>query len=268
MEYVNVASTIFLMFFIYSVLGYIGEVLYCFCFHDRKIENRGFMFGPYCPIYGFGSLAIIFMLKQYMNDPLILACMIAIVTSIIEYIGGYLLEKTLKSKWWDYSHLPFNINGRVWLVNSALFGVMGLVIMYVINPFVMKYLDMVSPEIKLVLTIIIFIILLIDFIKSLTIALGFRETLKSIQSVASKYIEEEYAKLIQKKNESLENISIKLKETLGDKINEINQKDFKSILKNITKVNITNFKLDELSILKNNVFSRKSSKSKEDKTDK
>ena len=116
MEILYNFSYYFLLFFIYSFIGYICEVIYCFILDKGKFQNRGFLYGPYCPIYGFGAIAIIVLLSKYEQYPIVLFVMGAIVASIIEYITSYLMEKIFNNKWWDYSNKKFNINGRICLV--------------------------------------------------------------------------------------------------------------------------------------------------------
>lgn len=105
---------IILYFFIYAFLGWVSECIYCSIGH-KKIINRGFLNGPVCPIYGFGALIVIFFLKRYENNVLELFLYGIIVTSILEYITGYLLEMIFNTTWWDYSRKKFNIKGRVCL---------------------------------------------------------------------------------------------------------------------------------------------------------
>ena len=115
----------FLVFIIFSILGYISEVIYCYIL-DKKIVNRGFLHGPYCPIYGFGALASIYFLNKYYNDPLIIFTLGMLLFSVIEYISSYLMEKLFNDKWWDYSNYFLNINGRICLYFGIFWGVLGI----------------------------------------------------------------------------------------------------------------------------------------------
>ena len=93
-------SYIFIQFIIYSVIGYISEVIYC-SFLQKKLVNRGFLFGPLCPIYGFGAVLTIYTLKEYLDDPIIVFVMGMLITSILEYFTSYIFEKIFNNKWWD-----------------------------------------------------------------------------------------------------------------------------------------------------------------------
>lgn len=126
-----------ILFFIYSVLGYIGEVLYC-SIPKHHFVNRGFLHGPYLPIYGFGGLAIR-LASGYVGtigrNPLLVFLFSFVSASIIEYIGSWLLEKQFHVQLWNYKDHFCNINGRVCLLNSTIFGIAGLLLTYVVKPF-------------------------------------------------------------------------------------------------------------------------------------
>ena len=103
----NNLFVLFLYFFIYSVLGWCTETLYCrLC--EGKWTNRGFLYGPYCPIYGFGGVIVVF-LSPFSYSPILIFILGFILTSMLEYITSYIMEKLFDAKWWDYSHMPFNL---------------------------------------------------------------------------------------------------------------------------------------------------------------
>lgn len=135
---------LFLLFLGYSVLGYILEVAYCTLYNRRFVFNRGFLLGPYLPIYGVGAVLITFLLYRYHDDMVALFVMGAVLCSIVEYFTSLIMEKIFKIRWWDYSHLKFNLNGRICLLNSCLFGLGGIVIIKIINPFYMGILGNLS----------------------------------------------------------------------------------------------------------------------------
>ncbi len=158
----------FLLYFMYCVLGYILECSFCSICDKKIVLNRGFLVGPYLPIYGKGAICIIILLKKYLNDPVALFIMASIIAIILEYIASYLMEKIFKARWWDYSNRKFNINGRVCLSNGALFGIGGLIIMYVINPFFTNILNHMSSTLIIVLGIFFFLIYETDTFISIT----------------------------------------------------------------------------------------------------
>ena len=135
---------VFLIFIIFSVVGWVSEVLYVGIFFEHKFVNRGFLHGPLCPIYGFGGLTILLLPQNLYTTwvPLFFASMIF--CTIVEYISSWILEKLFHTRWWDYSHYKVNIKGRVCLRNSLLFGILGVVIIHFVQPYVMKYLSLFS----------------------------------------------------------------------------------------------------------------------------
>ena len=147
---------------------------------SRKFVNRGFLIGPYCPIYGYGAILITFLLKKYVEDSLTLFVMAILVCGILEYITSYFMEKIFKARWWDYSKNKFNINGRVCLETIIPFGLLGLLIMYVTNPFFLAKLEKL-PEIWLnILFWGILVIFITDNIVSTVVISYIKKALKFI----------------------------------------------------------------------------------------
>ena len=178
-------SKIILLFFIYSFIGWILEV-FLMLFKTQKFNNCGFLTGPYCPIYGFAAIIIIYTLKKNIYRPMLVFIYSIIICSFIEYIISLILEKTIKIKWWDYSEMPFNINGRVCLPFSVVFGVLALIFIYSINPIINKFISFIPPIIANVLSISIIVTLIIDLLFSLLIA---REDNVNVNEYADKITE-------------------------------------------------------------------------------
>lgn len=126
-----------LLFFSYSFLGWIIEVTAKFIQYKRFI-NRGFLIGPICPIYGYGALLISLLLKKYLSDPLAMFLFAMVICSILEYLTSYFMEKIFHARWWDYSTKKYNINGRICLDTMIPFGLLGILMMYLINPFLIN----------------------------------------------------------------------------------------------------------------------------------
>lgn len=147
----------------------------------KKIVNRGFLIGPYCPIYGFGALFIIIALDKYKNDALVLFVMCVLSCGILEYMTSLVMEKIFKTRWWDYSKNKFNINGRICLETLVLFGLGGLLISYFINPFIISILSLIPNIILNILTFIFFIIFVIDVIISCKIINSFKNTVTNVR---------------------------------------------------------------------------------------
>lgn len=174
-------STYILLFFIYSFLGWCLEVG-CKLISDHKFINRGFLIGPYCPIYGWGVLIMTILLNKYLSDPITLFIMIILCCSILEYFTSYFLEKIYHTRWWDYSKYTFNINGRICLETMIPFGIFGLLIMYKINPFFINTTNKIPTNLTLILSIFLIIIFIIDNIISSKTILEIQKINQNIQN--------------------------------------------------------------------------------------
>lgn len=156
---------IFLLFIIYSFLGWCVEVINSFL-HSKGFVNRGFLIGPYCPIYGVGLLLIIYFLKEYTDSYLVLFVMSMFICMILEYFTSYVMEKLFNARWWDYSHKRFNINGRICLETTIPFGLGGMGIMYIVNPLIEKVLSYLSSNGLIIIGIIVMVIFFSDLVVS------------------------------------------------------------------------------------------------------
>ncbi len=170
-------------FFIYAVIGYLSEVLYCSLI-KRSFVNRGFLYGPYCPIYGFGALMIIIFLKPFKNNFVIVFILGLILASILEYFTSWALEKLFSIKLWDYSKHKININGRVCLLNSTLFGLMGLMGVYVVDPFLYPIIMDLEPQLLHFLGVFIVFIFTLDTTVSVIHLKSFQRSLLLLREKA------------------------------------------------------------------------------------
>ena len=139
---------LFLVFFLYSVLGYILEVSVTTKDIKKINLSRGFLIGPYIPIYGTGAIIMSLLLTKYQTDLILLFVMGTIICTVLEYFTSYLMEKVYKRRWWDYTNEKYNLNGRVCLKNSILFGLGGVLIIKFINPLIEKLFTL-TPNIVL-----------------------------------------------------------------------------------------------------------------------
>ena len=171
----------FLLYFMYCVIGYVLECIFCSIINKKLVLNRGFLIGPYLPIYGKGALCIIFLLNKYLEDPFALFIMASLIATVLEYFASYFMEKIFKARWWDYSEKKFNLNGRVCLTNTVLFGLGGLIVMYVVNPFLTGILDGFSKTTIIVLGLIFFTIYAVDTIISFTTIYKLRSSSTSLK---------------------------------------------------------------------------------------
>ena len=177
----------FLLFIIYSFLGWTMEMVYCY-YCTKKWVNRGFLIGPICPIYGFGCLGIALLLKKYYNDPLVLFLMTAFICSLLEYFTSYIMEKLFKARWWDYSDKKYNINGRICLEMLGAFGLLGLLIIYVIHPFIMNILSGLDASLVIFISGIFLVIYIVDNVISFRVISSFKNVAKSIKKDSTEEI--------------------------------------------------------------------------------
>ena len=161
---------LFLLFLIYSFIGWIVEVILAYFTH-KKFINRGFLIGPYCPIYGVGVLLIVWLLKRYTDSILVLFILAMVLCMALEYMTSFVMEKLFNTRWWDYSDMRFNINGRICLETAIPFGIGGLVIMYLVNPLFEGILNMLSVKVVIILGSILLTLFLIDLGISLSVVL-------------------------------------------------------------------------------------------------
>lgn len=175
------ALVYFLLFFSYAVLGWCMEVIVKFIEYKRFV-NRGFLIGPYCPIYGMGALTLTFLLNDYKSNPVLLFLLGTLIASVIEYVTSWLMEKIFNARWWDYSNDRFNINGRVCLATMIPFGLLGLLILYVLNPIFMNVYSKLSYFSRINICAGVGILFMIDMVVSTVILFTFRNDSKKFFS--------------------------------------------------------------------------------------
>ncbi len=177
----------FFLFIIYSFIGWLVEVIQVLI-KEKKFVNRGFLIGPYCPIYGVGGIAINLLLKKYMDDPIILFFMSIIICSILEYFTSYIMEKLFKTRWWDYSNYKFNINGRICLETMWAFGLLACLVIYFVNRPIIYVLELIPQILFNIIFYILLVIFLIDNIISFKIISNVKSTVKSIKKDSTEEI--------------------------------------------------------------------------------
>lgn len=166
-------------FFIYSVIGWIIETTLV-SVRNKKFIDRGFLIGPYCPIYGYGAILMILYLTQYKDNILTVFLLGTVICSVLEYLTSYIMEILFKTRWWDYSGHKFNLNGRICGQNSILFGLGGIVVIYLTQPFLTNILSKIPINIFRAITVFFLIIYIIDSIISLNIITKFKKTLTNL----------------------------------------------------------------------------------------
>ena len=165
----NKFQTYVLYFFLFAFLGWLMETIYSFIVLGH-FTKRGFLYGPLCPLYGYGALILIIFLAKYKNNALKLFTYAAVVFSVFEYLTSYVLEVLFHSYWWDYTNDFFNLNGRISIFYSFAWGVIAIIFIGHIYPFFKKKLNIIVSKItykvKACILNVIFSIFIIDTILS------------------------------------------------------------------------------------------------------
>lgn len=136
----------FSWFILYSFVGWLYETV-LFSIRERRLVNRGFLNGPICPVYGFGAMAVLLVLDGQTDSVIVLFLSASILTTILEYLTSVLLEKLFHAKWWDYSGKRFNLNGRVSLVSTVIFGVMAVLVIEFVHPLIYEMTSLVPSAV-------------------------------------------------------------------------------------------------------------------------
>lgn len=172
----------FIYFYLYSFVGWFFESCYC-SLRPKKWINRGFLRGPFCPIYGVGALTILICLlpfrsmtsNDYVNELLIFTVGM-VVCDTVEYLTSFIMEKAFNARWWDYSTQPFNLHGRICLTHTLYWGTASCLFLYVLHPLVDVYfVSQINEESRKTLVYIITTVFVIDVINTIINALGIRE---------------------------------------------------------------------------------------------
>lgn len=166
-------------FIIYSMLGWLVESIYMsIC--NKKITNRGFGVGPFCPIYGFGAVIGTRLLMPFYFHPVLMYIIGAIAATFFEFIVAKLMLRYLNEVWWDYTDKMFNYQGVICLESTIAWGFYGLIIVYKLNPITLRMIEMIPQSIGMVISSVILFLYMLDFVYHVIDALDFniRENMK------------------------------------------------------------------------------------------
>lgn len=203
-------------------------------FEYRRFINRGFLIGPYCPIYGMGALSVTLLLDRYKSNPLLLFFLGVLVASVLEYATSWIMEKIFNARWWDYSNDKFNINGRICLATMIPFGLLGLLLLYVLNPLFIDVYSRLSYFSKINICTGVVMLFLTDVAVSTVILFTFRNDSKEFFSKdnteeMSNKVKEVLAKITWGQRRliiafpNLKHVGDKLKENAKDAIDRYNR---------------------------------------------
>ena len=176
---------LFLLFIVYSFFGYIIEMIWC-SIETKKFLNRGFLMGPVIPIFGVGAVLITLLLTRYYDDPIVVFVFAMILTTTLEYIVGYLLEKIFHNKWWDYSKMFGNLHGRICILNTLSFGVGAIFIIYLANPLIMDVRILMSDMLVIIIGAIVLLLFIADSIYSFIVAYNLRTNIIVVEELKNR----------------------------------------------------------------------------------
>ena len=155
-----------LLFFAYAIAGWCMEVCMKYCKYHRFI-NRGFLTGPWLPIYGFGALLItlgvdaISGVEHSVGTTFLISFLLC---GTVEYAASWIMEKRFHARWWDYSRKPMNLNGRVWIGNLILFGLAGVGVDNLANPLLLKLFNGISLRVRMVIAVTLLVLIAADYV--------------------------------------------------------------------------------------------------------
>ena len=166
-------------FFLYACAGWCYEVVYSLVKHGRFI-NRGFFYGPICPIYGVGALLAIVLVGRIAN-PLLAFAVGALTAGAMEFATSWALERIFHARWWDYSDWPLNIQGRVCAAGVVTFGVMMLLVSHGIHPLIAQMTDLLPPLALVAVAGALLAVFAADLVLSVLHMRGFAAQLSALQ---------------------------------------------------------------------------------------
>ena len=258
----------FLIFILFSFIGWICEVIYVGVTSAHKFVNRGFLHGPICPVYGFGGVVILMLPPSLYATwiPLFLASMILCTT--VEYFVSWLMEKLFHTRWWDYSHYKIQLNGRICLLNSILFGFLGVVVIHFVYPLMTDLLNSLGQTWISISGMIILAVLSVDIFFTVRKLVDFANVMKKLkdfgETLNSHYGQEEWFKkdsfmdminsVIERAENRKEEFSQKILEKI-EKLQNLHLPSVESFLKKFPSIKSAKYR-EELNMIKEKVHQK------------
>ena len=179
---------LFLLLILYSFLGWCGEMVYCSLAHWRLCEKRGFLNGPLCPIYGHGALLVLLILRGGCGSPVLTFLLGGLLTTALEYVTSWAMEKLFHMRWWDYSNRFCNLGGRVCLLNSTLFGLASAGLCHWLSPIVNGWvLGLFDLGVAVPLAAVLLVLYLADIVLSVRSAIQIGSRLAKLHAIQEEF---------------------------------------------------------------------------------
>ena len=173
------------IFFIYAFLGWCTEVSYA-TLVTGKFVNRGFLNGPVCPIYGFGVVIVLTCLTPLADNLLLLFLGSVVLTSALEWITGFVLEKLFHQRWWDYSDQPFNLSGYICLRFSIAWGFACMFVVKLLHPTVLLFIRIIPQALGVVLLVLLGAVMAVDLSATVSAIVKLNHRLEQLDELAAK----------------------------------------------------------------------------------
>lgn len=178
-------------FYIYAFSGWVWESIILPISRKQIPYNRGFLNGPWIPIYGFGAILVI-ILFNYKYPFYVLFLSSGVVACLLEYITSYIMERVFCRRWWDYSNKLFNLNGRICLEGFVCFGLFSVLVIKYIQPFFEQKLININKMALLIISVLLTVFFIVDVIFSILTALEVKKKLDLLRV----FIDEKEEKII------------------------------------------------------------------------
>ena len=223
-----------LMFFVFSAIGWTIESIYC-SLGNKKIINRGFLYGPVCPIYGTGAL-VFEILVTPLSQPAekrwwLVAIVGMILADIVEYLTSYIMEKLFNARWWDYSENFLNLHGRICFKHTCYWGLFSLIYVYAVSPLYKHAIDFVPQNIRNAAVGVIIVIFIVDLIFTVKATMDIQKLMRKIDSLNASL--NEYGEILKLGAESIKDAT---EITYSDKKAEL-ANQFKDIKESMDALN-------------------------------
>ncbi|MBR2550500.1 MAG: putative ABC transporter permease [Clostridiales bacterium] len=174
----------YLMFFIYSFVGWVVEVVY-YGITEGKFINRGFLAGPLCPVYGLGFYTAIWIFEPMKDNFMVIFFGMATACTIVELIAGIILYHAFHMRWWDYSDYKLNFRGYICLRFYIYWGIAASLGIYVLHPAVKWLIAHINYPVRLGIVIFFTAILIADLITTIITIVGFKKKFEAMEKVVT-----------------------------------------------------------------------------------
>lgn len=209
-------------FYFYCIVGWIFESVNV-SIRQRKWVNRGFMKGPWLPLYGSGALVILFSTLPFKDNPVAVYFAAAISATILEYVTGVGMLALFKVRYWDYRYRKIQFQGHICLVSTIVWGFLGLLMVYIVHPPVVKLVNSWNQEVVSVVTFLITICIVYDFANAFREAMDLRALIIQAEELKRR-MEESLAEKREKLEQRMDDMREEQKEQFEQRMEQFGQK--------------------------------------------